>query len=413
MMKIFMRVLLLSIVLFSFNCWAGSEINNSNHTARYFRDMSSSIDPDVIYNPAGMAFEERNSIAVGIQTIFKDYCSGNPAGCAEGVSLVPDLSVHYRYSDNLSFTGAYYIVAGGGELDFEEGNALTQAIGANFTAPSVGGGAITQQNIIVEAVYHALKAGIVYKASDNIGIAAGIMQVFGTKSIEATIGHTNTFISPQLINLNMDQDASGMTGFASIHYKPNKLWDFAANFTGPVRLDWSSDIETNSPAIETMIRKDDVREDLPAVFVLGAKRNFFTDNGNFELKTNLTYYLQSDFGVIWDDIFAVGSVDNRQESFGDGYEASLGGTWEPVNSKLKYYAGYLYSNPRADIDTTSKFKPSLVSSTLGLGLDYKLNDNVTLNFGGAATFYNTETTSGGDELSRRTYALGTGLQYHF
>jgi long-subunit fatty acid transport protein len=238
------------------------------------------------------------------------------------------------------------------------------------------------------------------------------MQVFGTKSIEATLRHTSA-VAPQLINLALDQDASGMTGFASIHYKPNKLWDFTANFTGPVKLDWSTDIETNSARIEAMIRKDDVREDLPAVFVLGAKRNFFTDNGNFELKTNLTYYLQSDFGVRWDDTFAVGSVDNRQESFGDGYEASLGGTWEPVNSQLKYYAGYLYSNPRADIDTTSKFKPSLVSSTLGLGLDYKLNDNVTLNFGSTATFYNTETTSDGDELSRRTYVVGTGLKYYF
>ncbi len=425
MMKIFMRVLLLSIVLFSFNCWAGSEINNSNHTARYFRDMSSSIDPDVIYNPAGMAFEERNSIAVGIQTIFKDYCSGNPAGCADDVSLVPDLSVHYRYSDTLSFTGAYYIVAGGGELEFEEGNAMTQSIGkvllSVFGAPlasggyNTPGGAITQQSMTVEAAYHALKAGVVYKASDNIGIAAGIMQVFGTKSIEAQLTHTNA-VQPQLINLDMDQEASGMTGFASLHYSPNQLWDFSVNFTGPVKLEWSSDIETNSPVVEGAIKKDDVQEDLPAVFVLGAKRSFFTDNGNFELKTNLTYYLQSDFGgVRWDDILVAraGGNDNRQETFGDGYEISLGGTWEPVNSKLKYYAGYLYSNPRADIETTSTVKPSLVSNTLGLGFDYKLNDNVTLNFGGAATFYNAETTSKDVELSRRTYAVGTGLKYYF
>ncbi|MBW1649535.1 MAG: hypothetical protein JRJ44_02425, partial [Deltaproteobacteria bacterium] len=146
----------------------------------------------------------------------------------------------------------------------------------------------------------------------------------------------------------------------------------------------------------------------------GAKRNFLTDSGLFELKTNLTYYLQSDFGgVVWNDIFAVGSVDNRQEGFGDGYEISLGGTWEPVNSKWKFYTGYLYSNPRANIETTSKFKPSLISSTIGLGFDYKLNDNVVLNFGSTATFYNTETTSDGDELSRRTYGIGSGLKYYF
>ncbi|MBW1650541.1 MAG: hypothetical protein JRJ44_07705, partial [Deltaproteobacteria bacterium] len=115
-MKTFGRILLLSVFLFSCPVWAGSEINNSNYTSRYLRDMSPYTEADAIYNPAGLAFEERNSITAGSQTIFKDYCSGNPAGCADDVSFVPDLAVHYRYSDNLSFIGAFYIAAGGGKL---------------------------------------------------------------------------------------------------------------------------------------------------------------------------------------------------------------------------------------------------------------------------------------------------------
>jgi len=72
-MKILGRILLLSVFLFSCTSWAGSEINNSNYTSRFLRDMSSYVDPDVIYNPAGLAFEDRNSITAGVQTIFKSF----------------------------------------------------------------------------------------------------------------------------------------------------------------------------------------------------------------------------------------------------------------------------------------------------------------------------------------------------
>jgi len=402
---------LFAVMVWASAVWAGGEINNSNWTSKSFREVAYA-DADAIYNPAGLAFEERNFISSGLSVALKDYCSGSPAKCADDTSFVPNLSLHYRYSDGLSFFGSYFITAGGGELTFNEGNALTQMAVANPMLPWLVAGA--PQKATAMGAYHALKYGVSYKGNDKIGFAGGLMHVFAKKE---------AMIQAKGYKLIVHQEADGLTLFGSMHYKHDELWDFALNFTGPVRLNWEADIKQNDlsklgmPA-GTFLRQEKVREDLPASFSLGVKRTFSTDDqGTFELEAGLIYFLQQNSDVVWNDLFTalLEGKDDRQKQFGDAVEISFGLTWEPEDCDWKYYLGYVHGDPKANPDATSSFKPSLEFNTLGAGFDFKYRENIVFNFSASTTFYKKamRTTTPPVVLTKKTDAVGFGVDYYF
>jgi long-subunit fatty acid transport protein len=397
---------LFTVVIWTSAVWAGGEINNSNWTSKSFREVAYA-DKDAIYNPAGLAFEERNFISTGVSAAFKNYCSGFPSKCADDTSYIPNLSLHYRYTDNLSFFGSYFIAAGGGKLTFDEGNALTQYAVSLLPGPD------SPQKAEVESAYHALKYGISFKGNDRLGFAGGLMHVFGEKKADLQAG---------AFKVNVDQEADGLTLFGSMHYNYDDLWNFALNFTGPVRLNWESTVKQNdllglggAPKGYYLNYKD-VQEDLPASFSFGLKRTIPTDTqGTFELEAGVIYFMQQNSDVVWDDLFTyvMGGDNDRQKYFDDAFELSFGLTWEPDNSDWKYYLSYVYGDPNADPEYTSTFKPSLKFNTVGFGFDYKYTENIVFNFSASTTFYEKATKENGHELDKETDAIGIGIDYYF
>ena len=123
------------LVLAASPLYAGGIINKSNQSADYMRTLNRSAAtdyPDIaVYNPAGIMQMENGAYAkLDVLYFNKDYsndCPGFRQAQPDKPSVIPAFFAVFK-QDRWAGFFAFTIPAGGGELEYNDGNARTVAV---------------------------------------------------------------------------------------------------------------------------------------------------------------------------------------------------------------------------------------------------------------------------------------------
>ena len=122
--------------------YAGGIINKQNQSADYMRTLNRSAAtdyPDIaVYNPAGIMKMENGAYGkIDAMYFSKDYSNDAPAGFgklnSDKPSIIPGAFALYKHDRWAGFF-AFTVPAGGGELDYKDGDARTVALAEGVAA---------------------------------------------------------------------------------------------------------------------------------------------------------------------------------------------------------------------------------------------------------------------------------------
>jgi long-chain fatty acid transport protein len=205
-----MRKVLIGIATFSLilagasSVFAGAVINKTNWSAEYIRTLNRNAATDyadiAAFNPAGTV-KLQNGITVNasVQYLDKDYDNyvNDIKFNSDKSSTFPGVFAVYK-KNKWTLFGAFTFVGGGGEVEYEDGNATTMALGAGMTLLAdrtmdgmvqAGGGpeapigtyygTLTDQRIWAKSYDLGYTFGGAYAINDIFSISAAIRYVGG------------------------------------------------------------------------------------------------------------------------------------------------------------------------------------------------------------------------------------------
>ena len=442
--------------------FAGSLDNLSNQSAKWLMTTSRNASVDgadtVQYNPAGTAWlSEGLHFDASGQTLFKHYSNkdvrvGDFSGVAVPLSpllsrpaetlnqdqrtpILPNVYLVY----NLGKAGpgklaAYMqagIVAGGGELKYENGTAGTTFLLTGLSAGTGGAlGKINSQEFNASSVYYGVGVGASYAfPGDKVSVSIGGRAVMAKRNFDLTA----TYSAQQTLNGKYEYNATGFTPIIGINVKPNKDFTLAARFEAPTALEFKyeqKELGGTLASIATGVLKNagiedgkKFHQDLPAVIGLGADYRI-NDKWTVDLSGTLYLLSNADLGSVYDN---GGEADKINNYFGTGYEVGFGAKYK-VLENLKLGAGAMYTESGAkekylnDTRTAlnASANPMLDSITLGAGATQTVRRNldVTLSFlWGHYLPENFSLDSGVFKVSGKyakdVFVMGYGVSYRF
>ena len=396
------------------NLFAGSLDYLSNQSAKWVMTTSRNASLDgadiVQFNPAGTAYLEKGfHLDLSGQSLFKYYDNkdvtvGGPATTvfpslsrpAKTLKqdypspILPNMYLAYNFGEvgngRLAAYAQVGIVAGGGELKWNEGTAGTTLLMTGISANSGGLlGGIRSQDFDASSIYYGIGLGVSYAfAGDAVSVSLGGRSVMANRSFSIKAAYT----SSADFNGEYEYKAKGFTPIVGINVRPNEDLIFTARFEAPTSLEFEYKQKKLGGALADTARLvlknagiedgKKTRQDLPALIGLGAGYNV-TDNLALDLSG--TFYLLSsaNLGDVYDS--ATGRKDGEvSDYFGTGWEIGIGAKYEVIDN-LKVGAGVLYSAAGAKEtylnDSKAVFNasanPILNSVTLGTGVTYTRN----------------------------------------
>ncbi len=206
----------LTVLLAAGPAAAGGIINKQNQSADYFRTLNRNAATDYAdiasYNPAGI-MQMANGLygKLDVMYISKDYSNDVPGFGTldqDEPSIVPGLFTIYKQDKWAGFF-AFTVPAGGGQLDYKDGNArtigLASGVAASANARLAAGGApapffydqIDPGEIEVkQSTVLGFTLGVSYALSDAWSVAVGTRYSRGVREFdgEATISATNPLV---------------------------------------------------------------------------------------------------------------------------------------------------------------------------------------------------------------------------
>jgi long-chain fatty acid transport protein len=420
-MKKMLTFLILSgiILLSTSSVLAGGIINKQNFSAEYLRSFSRNAATDaadvVVYNPAGvMKMEDGAYVNFGIFHAFKTYTNtiGGQEYESDAPSTIPGLFAVYKQAKWAGFA-AFTIPAGGGTVEYEDGNATSFAIGQGYIAganaqlaamgvPSAFWyNSITDQSVKADSFTYGYTFGGAYEVNDSVSISLGLRYLDAQKEAKgsATISAPDNplGITDRTAEIDYEETADGWGGFVGINIVPAEKWNIGIRYETKTKLDFETKVNKDTLGILTDGAKE--REDLPGLLGLGAS---YIVNPKVKLDASLTYYLEED--ASWED--------ERLKDAGNSYDLALALTYT-FNPKLKGSLGYMYTDTDIDPDDMLPEAPELDAQTVCAGAMYEAIPRLNLNFALMHTFYKEETTSTGVELDKSITGIGFGIQYKF
>ena len=207
-------VVALSGLLMAGPALAGGIINKQNQSADYMRTLNRNAATDYAdiasYNPAGiMQMEDGFYGKLDIMYFAKDYYNDVPGFgelSQDEPSWIPGLFTVYKMKKWAGFF-AFSIPAGGGQLDYKDGNARTVALAEGVSSAinqgleAAFGGATTfnYTNIddmaieVKESTVYGFTIGASYAITDAWSVAVGTRYATGTREFDgfATISADN------------------------------------------------------------------------------------------------------------------------------------------------------------------------------------------------------------------------------
>lgn len=437
-MKKWIRVLM--VVGLVFGCasmlWAGGADNKTNWSSEYVGMLSRNAATDAadiaFYNPAGAPFMEDGFYAnLSGHLVLKDY-NNDINGYnydQDKSSIVPGFYSVYKQGPLAGFFG-FTNVLGGGEVDFDKGNATTNLVGYSIISRANAGLAaagapmnlyysgISSQKLHAEHIAPGFNLGGAYKFGDMFSLALALRYVTTTREMSGNVTVSPSYMVPGVNNpmtadVKFEEEADGWGGVAGVNFSPNEAWHIALRYDSQVDLDYDQTVKSDNLGILPglgIVHNGTRTRNLPAILAGGVSYNVTPE---FRLEGDLTVYLNE--AADFDDIPGT----PRDESAVDtGYDIGVAMAYDFLES-YKFTAGYLYTDTGVDEakDMTPEL-PELDAHTVGIGLTARTTPKLSLNFSLGHVFYMSEsfvssTTGAEIEYEKDITFVGLGLEYKF
>jgi long-chain fatty acid transport protein len=430
--------LVMLLGVFSQTALAGGIDNKQNWSAKYIATGSRNAATDSVdiaaYNPAGIMFQE-DGIGLGLDVhyIWKDYehkytdrQAGPVTRDQDEPSMIPGLFATYK-SGSWGVFGSITNNGGGGKVEYDSGNTITNDIGAVLEDTLKAGviaqfgflpfpvsASLTNQKIEAESHYITYTVGGSYQINPIFSVAAGIRYMDATKDVEAysdindTIGQ---FTSP--LYGAYEEEADGWGWIASLNVKPRNDLLLTLRYESEVALEFETKWEGSTTSLggdvlNALGKADGSKSDrdLPAVLGLGASWDAMD---KLNLNTSFTYYFEDD--ADWDGYETV--------DFDNSYDIAVSATYSFLDN-LRGSIGYMYTDvgmDAQDFGLTEQMSPALDAHSFFCGLGYDFNPMITVDLGFMTNFYKDETAldySGNPvNYDKQNTALALGFAFRF
>ena len=341
--------------------FAGGTENKLNSGAGYARFPAKATEckkPDAMfYNPAGTAFlKDGLYVGAGNQFLYKKYTNkfnGESYTSDVPTYLYPDLTLVWKKNETALFAG-FTVAAGGGELEYDKGNAMTKIALASM--------AQSMHNPALAAVDHSLNVysvlydniiGISHQFwDDHLSIAAAVRILYGSRNIKIKSDDPQPYWGNQRSMFDTEASGFGTGGIFSIHYKPIETVDIAATYHTESIIDY----EYNKAK------------------VLGSKLN--------ELPAAVQANLPDSFKV------------NKGDHFSYVLPAYLGGGvgWQIIPQLYAAVGFNYYFNQLADYEFDDAWE-------INFGAEYRFNKMLAVSLGGFYTDIGSRNKDGGNDVT--------------
>ena len=455
-------------LIVSTSTFAGGILTNTNQNASYLRNPARDavIAIDGVYsNPAGIAFlpegfhfslswqaawQKReitstfpyypaNENSLGVQT--KEFIGKATA------PVIPSFQAAYVFNDKWSVSAQFAIGGGGGKCEFENGLPMFEKmVGAEIMGTGLATTYGLTQNLTGEQYFYGLQVGGTYKVTDNVSVfggvrgvlancsytgaiqnikvngmdaaqysaaatmaqqgaeqalAAGMMDKYQELMIQAgTASAVANKIKDDYI-LDCSQNGFGITPIVGVDVNLGNL-NLAAKYEFRTKINLENESK-NTPNVDALMPayadKAEVRSDIPSLLTLGAQYSF----SSVRIGAGFHYYWDKD---------AQGSPIKEGENT---WEALLGVEWD-MNEKVTLSCGGYrteYGFDDADMNDTNF---NISSYGLCLGGAYKINDMLKVNVGYMHSFYDEHEVAsaiGKDLYTRKNDVVGVSLDFKF
>ncbi len=409
---------------------AGGIDNRSNYSGEYVRTFTRNAATDsldaIAYNPAGVM-----KMTDGIHGNFSiHYVLKNYTNIVDGITLkqdtpsfVPALFGLFKKDRRAAFL-SFTIPAGGGEVDYENGNATTRisAFSLRNRLNQLAGAAIygntANEKLNAEGFYYGLTAGGAYKIIDAVSVSIAGRYIDAKKKCRAIFELLPTPIGVMAgqpvrrAELDHEDNADGWGAILGLAIDLDPVYigmkyetETELDFKYAVKQDTVTGLPSGLGQAGGIINGAEHNRNLPALFSVGLA---YTVAPNFKIDTGLIYYFQENAG--W------GGAEHYIE---DGWETSISLEYR-FNNHLKGTIGYLHTNTGMDPQYALKEAPELDADSIGGGIVYTVNETFKIDLGAAIVDYKgdsyTDISSGSAVLiglKKEVVMFSAGVQYRF
>jgi long-chain fatty acid transport protein len=407
--RVKMRKVLIGITTFSLvlagaaSAYAGAVINKTNWSAEYIRTLNRNAATDyadiAAFNPAGtVKMTDGLTINGSVQYLDKDY-KNKVNGMhfkSDKSSTFPGVFAVYK-KDKWTLFGSFTFVGGGGEVDWEDGDATTMALGAGMTvkadrtmdaalqAPPPSGpglppallgtyyGTLTHQDIWAKSYDLGYSFGGAYAINDIFSVSAAIRYVDGTIEAKGKVTTSPTTTgagfggTPQTSEVDFEQNADGWGAIFGVNIAPNERLNIGARFETKTDLEFDTDVKKDNNNVLPqlgIVDGQDMNEDLAPSLGLGVSY-WLTEK--LRAETNLTLYFNGE--ADW---------EGKENDVDTGYDAGLALEYV-FNDKIMASIGYMHTETGIDPEDMKPENPELDANTFAGGLAYAYNQKFHVN----------------------------------
>lgn len=431
-------------LIVSSSTFAGGILTNTNQNATFLRNPARDavIAIDGVYsNPAGIAFlPEGFHFSLSWQAAWqkREISSKMPFyalnTAAPGVTnkeftgkstapVIPSFQAAYVFNDKWSVSAQFAIGGGGGKCEFDNGLPMFEKLVYSKLATGVAAvpgasvaGYTFNQNLTGEQYFYALQLGGTYKVTDMVSVFGGVRGILANCSYVGAISNIAGDVKlPEAMGgtvvpgyaksddfiLDRSQDGFGITPIIGVDVNLGNL-NLAAKYEFRTKIELENESK-NTPNVDAMMptyaNGANVRSDIPALMTLGAQYSL----SSVRLGAGFHYYWDKD---------AKGSPIVKGDNT---WEAILGVEWD-VNEKVTLSCGgqrTQYGFDDADMNDTNF---NVNSYGLCLGGAYQINDLLKVNVGYMHSFYDeheVKTALGSDVYTRKNDVVGVSLDFKF
>jgi long-chain fatty acid transport protein len=427
----FVLAIALPVLLLAGTAIAGGIINKTANSTDYMRSTTRNAATDyadiAVYNPAGiMQMEDGLYGKLDVMYIAKDY-SNNVPGFGElsqdEPSIVPGLFSIYKKKKWAGFF-AFTIPAGGGELDYKNGNARTVALASGVAANANGqlaaGGVpslffydqIDPGKIEVkQSSVYGFTLGASYAINEMWSVALGTRYSSGVREFdgEATISATNPLDlgggpvnAPLTPSINLEEDADGWAGILGVNFAPDDKLNTALTFISNTKMDYEMDVKRDTLGLAPALgfaQGSTRRIDIPGLLGFGVSYRFLPE---LKVDLNYTYYLEQD-----------AEIDTYTDE-GNSWDLAVSGEYT-FNPQWKASLGYMMTkievNDEEQINEPEE--PKLDANAVGAGVVWTATPKIDVTLGALYVAYDDVTDSRAINYDKTVWIVSAGVQYRF
>ena len=396
-------VLILTIVCTGLLFAGGSE-NKINSGAGYARFPSKATEckkPDAMfYNPAGTAFlKDGLYVAAGNQFLYKKYTNkfdGESYSTDIPTYLYPDLALVWKKDRTAIFAG-FTVAAGGGELEYEKGNAYTiNALKSINPALATLGHSMDIYSVLYDNI-----VGISHQFwEDHLSVAAAVRILYGSQKVKIKLHDDPPAAFAPVLGTDKtlaktEANGFGTGGIFSIHYKPIETLDIALTYHTESIIDYEyKKADGVGAAVLGANKGDHFSYVLPAYLGGGIGWQIIPQ---LYAAVGFNYYFNDLADYELDDAWEINFAAEYQ--FNKMLAVSLGGFYTDIGSKKKEGGNSFYN-------------PYLDSFTYCGGFELTFFDDLTIDVGAFYVQYFSETYQN-VKLEKKIFEGAISVTYRF